>query len=163
MPIYIFLCLEIARDHYRERHKYEVIGGIISPVHDGYNKSGLVAAKHRCAMLQISLRTSDWIRLSDWECNQQSEWTRTKTSLQYHQNYINSVLNDVDTIENDNLPEWIPTNIKDYEGENVHVKLLCGADLLESFAVPGLWLEEDVTHLTEQKYFVLTNFIQFFR
>ena len=25
------------------------------------------------------------------------------------------------------------------------VKLLCGADLLESFAVPGLWLDEDVS------------------
>jgi len=24
------------------------------------------------------------------------------------------------------------------------VKLLCGADLLESFAVPGLWKNEDV-------------------
>lgn len=27
---------------------------------------------------------------------------------------------------------------------NINVKLLCGADLLESFAVPGLWKEEDV-------------------
>ena len=26
----------------------------------------------------------------------------------------------------------------------LHVKLLCGGDLLESFAVPGLWKEEDV-------------------
>ena len=25
------------------------------------------------------------------------------------------------------------------------IKLLCGADLLESFAVPGLWAEEDVS------------------
>lgn len=27
---------------------------------------------------------------------------------------------------------------------NISVKLLCGADLLESFAVPGLWKNEDV-------------------
>lgn len=26
-----------------------------------------------------------------------------------------------------------------------NIKLLCGADLLESFAVPGLWEEEDVS------------------
>lgn len=63
---------------------------------------------------------------------------------------MNSILNDMDTIENDNLPEWIPSNIKDYEGENVHVKLLCGADLLESFAVPGLWLEEDVINIIDK-------------
>ena len=27
----------------------------------------------------------------------------------------------------------------------LQVKLLCGADMLESFAVPGLWKEEDVS------------------
>lgn len=113
-------------------------------MHDAYNKSGLVAARHRCAMIQTSLRTSDWVRLSDWECNEQTDWTRTKNSLQYHQNYINSILNDGDELNNDNLPEWVPSNIRDYEGETVQVKLLCGADLLESFAVPGLWAEEDV-------------------
>ena len=29
--------------------------------------------------------------------------------------------------------------------QGVEVKLLCGADLLESFAVPGLWDTEDVS------------------
>lgn len=29
--------------------------------------------------------------------------------------------------------------------EGVTVKLLCGADLLESFATPGLWSDEDVS------------------
>lgn len=33
-------------------------------------------------------------------------------------------------LENDNVP---------------HVKLLCGGDFLESFAVPGLWKEDDVS------------------
>jgi hypothetical protein len=27
---------------------------------------------------------------------------------------------------------------------NINLKLLCGADLIESFAVPGLWKDEDV-------------------
>lgn len=36
-------------------------------------------------MVKILLQTSDWIRLSDWECNEQTEWTRTRSSLQYHQ------------------------------------------------------------------------------
>lgn len=67
------------------KRKYEVIGGIISPVHDLYNKNGLVAARHRCTMVKLSLQTSDWIRLSDWECLDQDEWTRTRVSLQYHQ------------------------------------------------------------------------------
>lgn len=31
--------------------------------------------------------------------------------------------------------------------DQVSVKLLCGADLLESFAKPGLWKDEDVSGL----------------
>lgn len=62
-----------------------MIGGIISPVHDSYGKPDLVAGSHRCAMVKISIQTSDWIRLSDWECNEQTEWTRTRASLDYHQ------------------------------------------------------------------------------
>lgn len=79
------MSLEIARDDFRERDEYEVIGGIISPVHDSYRKPELALGQHRCAMVKISLQTSDWIRLSDWECNEQSDWTRTRVSLQYHQ------------------------------------------------------------------------------
>jgi len=30
-------------------------------------------------------------------------------------------------------------------GESVQIKLLCGSDVLESFAVPGLWTDEDVS------------------
>lgn len=45
---------------------------------------------------------------------------------------------------NEEIPNWLPNNIREMTG-NVQVKLLCGADLLESFAVPGLWAQEDVT------------------
>lgn len=45
---------------------------------------------------------------------------------------------------NEVVPSWLPDDIKDVTG-NIQVKLLCGADLLESFAVPGLWAQEDVT------------------
>lgn len=38
----------------------------------------------------------------------------------------------------------MPPNIRDFKGSKIHVKLLCGADLLESFAKPGLWSQEDV-------------------
>lgn len=60
------------------------------------------------------------------------------------QNYINSLLNDKSGTINENLPGWIPPNIKKYKGEKIQIKLLCGADLLQSFSVPGLWADEDV-------------------
>ena len=33
-------------------------------------------------------------------------------------------------------------------------KLLCGADLLESFAVPGLWNTEDLTTIVSSNLFL---------
>lgn len=84
--MFIFIpSTEVARDAFHENAEYEVVGGIISPVHDAYRKPDLVTGVHRCAMVKISLQSSDWIRLSDWECNEQTEWTRTRFSLQYHQ------------------------------------------------------------------------------
>ncbi|XP_050077546.1 uncharacterized protein LOC126564520 isoform X2 [Anopheles maculipalpis] len=139
-----FRMFEIARDHIQQMGLGQVVGGIVSPVHDSYAKKGLVSATHRCAMLKIGLMSSDWIHLSDWE-TQQEEWTRTRQVLQYHQNYINSYLKDTNgTINNAHIPAWIPEGIKRTAGGQVQLKLLCGADLLESFATPGLWKDEDL-------------------
>ncbi|XP_035908685.1 nicotinamide/nicotinic acid mononucleotide adenylyltransferase 1 isoform X1 [Anopheles stephensi] len=138
-----FRMFEIARDHIQQMGLGQVVGGIVSPVHDSYAKKGLVSATHRCAMIKIGLKSSDWIHLSDWE-TQQEEWTRTRQVLQYHQNYINSYLKDTNgTINNAHIPAWIPEGIKRTGGQ-VQLKLLCGADLLESFATPGLWKDEDL-------------------
>lgn len=41
------------------------------------------------------------------------------------------------------IPGWIPDGITKING-TIQLKLICGADLLESFSVPGLWKEEDV-------------------
>lgn len=76
--------LEIARDHLHRLGNHVVIGGLISPVHDGYVKKDLEAATHRIAMIKLALQSSDWIKLSDWECKQET-WSRTRQVLQYHQ------------------------------------------------------------------------------
>jgi len=34
--------------------------------------------------------------------------------------------------------------VDDGDRGSVQIKLLCGSDVLESFAVPGLWTDEDV-------------------
>ncbi|GAB0087492.1 Nicotinamide-nucleotide adenylyltransferase [Sergentomyia squamirostris] len=137
-----FRMFEIARDYFQQMGTHEVIGGIVSPVHDSYGKKGLVASKHRIAMLRMALKTSEWIRISDWESSQDG-WTRTRVTLQYHQNYINSMLNDVNNVET--IPGWLPGNLKQMTTTgSVQVKLICGADLLESFSVPGLWENDDI-------------------
>jgi nicotinamide mononucleotide adenylyltransferase len=135
---------EIAKDHYTQLGTSEVIGGVISPVHDAYGKKGLVSQTHRLGMLKLALQTSSWIRVSDWE-TQQEGWTRTRNTLQYHQNYLNSIIRDLNGMSSNNLPTWVPENIRQIK-DPVQLKLLCGADLLESFATPGLWDKEDVSN-----------------
>ncbi|XP_065371762.1 nicotinamide/nicotinic acid mononucleotide adenylyltransferase 3 isoform X2 [Calliphora vicina] len=141
-----FRMFEIAKDHFEMQGTHKVIGGIVSPTHDAYGKKGLAPGKHRCSMVKLALQTSPWIRLSEWE-TQQDGWSRTQSVLQYHQNFMNNYINspDLDNMNGgDNvIPSWLPTSLRERR-DPVQLKLLCGADLLESFAVPGLWAEEDI-------------------
>ncbi|GAB1869412.1 Nicotinamide mononucleotide adenylyltransferase 1 [Camponotus japonicus] len=138
---------EIARDHLHRMGTHIVVGGVISPVHDAYAKKELASATHRCEMLRLALQNSDWIRLSTWETRQNC-WTKTRLCLQHHQNLLNSMLcnsNDIKHHMQMDDTEWIPENVKNCSDNTpIQIKLLCGADLLESFGICGLWLEEDI-------------------
>ncbi|KOX80677.1 Nicotinamide mononucleotide adenylyltransferase 1 [Melipona quadrifasciata] len=138
---------EIARDHLHRMGTHVVVGGVISPVHDAYAKKDLAAATHRCAMLRLALQNNDWIYLSTWE-TRQNGWTKTRITLQYHQNLLNSVLFDSNNVKHnvsiEDL-EWIPENVRNSPDRTpIQIKLLCGADLLESFGIYDLWAEEDI-------------------
>lgn len=153
--LFYFLFVEIARDHLHRMGHHVVVGGVISPVHDAYAKKELAPATHRCSMLRLALQDSDWIRLCTWE-TRQNAWTRTRASLQYHQNLLNLFLFDTNDVRN-NVPEedleWIPENIRNSEDQTpIQIKLLCGADLLESFGKSDLWMEEDVSPILFLKY-----------
>lgn len=125
-----------------------VVGGVISPVHDAYAKKELASATHRCSMLRLALQNNDWIRLSTWETRQNC-WTKTRLCLQHHQNLLNSMLSNSNDIKHHMQIEdieWIPENLRNSSDNTpIQIKLLCGADLLESFGICGLWLEEDVS------------------
>ncbi|EDW24910.1 GL24404 [Drosophila persimilis] len=144
-PMHLRL-FEIARDHFEMQGTHKVVGGIISPTHDSYGKKGLVSSLDRCAMVKLAVQSSNWIRLSDWEVHQ-SQWMRTQSVLQYHQNFMNNYINSPsgagDAEPNGALPGWLPTTLRE-RSDPVQLKLLCGADLLESFAVPGLWEDADI-------------------
>jgi nicotinic acid mononucleotide adenylyltransferase len=74
-------CAELARDYLHRTTALEVVGGVLSPVHDAYGKRDLLPGTHRVAMCQCAVRASDWITVSDWEV-QQSGWTRTRQVLE---------------------------------------------------------------------------------
>ncbi|KAL7729812.1 hypothetical protein ACLKA6_014673 [Drosophila palustris] len=137
---------EIARDFFEMHATHKVVGGIISPTHDSYGKKGLAPSLDRCAMVKLAVQSSSWIRLSDWEVHQ-PQWMRTQSVLQYHQNYLNNFINSPgDEEQNGLLPGWLPQGLRDRK-DPIRLKLLCGADLLESFAVPGLWANEDIEEI----------------
>lgn len=147
---------ELARDYLHNTGLYQVVGGIISPVNDAYGKKDLVLAKNRCEMVDLALRSSDWIKLDCWESDQEC-WVPTVRVLDHHQTILNSITNannasisvkkqklDVEDLNSINNNEQKTT--WDFSMP-VRIMLLCGADLLESFGVPDLWAETDIAQI----------------
>lgn len=56
----------------RDTEKIEVVGGIISPIHEQYQRGGVQLASNgnRREMIWMSILSSDWIRLSEWQMQQ---------------------------------------------------------------------------------------------
>ncbi|XP_074860753.1 nicotinamide/nicotinic acid mononucleotide adenylyltransferase 3 isoform X2 [Carettochelys insculpta] len=94
---------ELARDHLHQTGRYQVIEGIISPVSDNYGKKGLVSARHRIAMAQLALETSDWIRVDPWE-SEQEKWTETVNVLRHHYNDMLNSLQFRKKLKRNSLP-----------------------------------------------------------
>ncbi|XP_045110989.1 nicotinamide/nicotinic acid mononucleotide adenylyltransferase 1-like isoform X4 [Portunus trituberculatus] len=159
---------EIARDFLHRTTNYHVVAGLMSPVHDKYGKEGLVNATDRVQMLRLALNSSAWVHVSEWETHQ-DDWTPTREVLQYHQSLIESTLKAltrhptrrgrelIDSMVNGNVDPTVKRQRVDGSTawlthlsgstDTVTIKLLCGADLLESFARPGLWKDEDIEAL----------------
>jgi len=124
---------ELAKDALNRTGLFDVIAGFISPVNDAYGKEGLLPATHRLEMIRLATQTSDWIKLDDWEAKQ-PEWQRTRLVLDNAKERLS---------KGDPLYSHLQLN-----GSSARIKLLCGADMLESFAVPDLWSTEDMTSIT---------------
>ncbi|KFQ93390.1 Nicotinamide mononucleotide adenylyltransferase 3, partial [Nipponia nippon] len=154
---------ELARDHLHQTGQYQVIEGIISPVNDDYRKKGLVSARHRIAMAKLALETSDWIRVDPWESEQET-WMETVKVLRRYNDECCSI----DFDERDSsvlgLTQWA-ANKKWRENKKKctsevsflviiqvlpELKLLCGADFLQTFKTPNLWKEEHIKEIVEK-------------
>ncbi|KAI7758349.1 hypothetical protein M8C21_013710 [Ambrosia artemisiifolia] len=122
-PTFMHLRLfELARDALNSKG-FHVVGGYMSPVNDAYKKKGLLPAEHRISMCQLACKSSEFVMVDDWEAKQ-SSFQRSLTVL----SRIRSFFCDNGLIPNASLK----------------VMLVCGSDLLESFAIPGVWIPEQV-------------------
>jgi len=126
---------ELAKDHFKKHQPLStVLGGVISPTHDSYKKSSLIPATHRLSMAKLAVSMSPNVSVSDWEVKQEG-WSRTRL-----------VLDEYMQIAREGKAAWLP-NLGSSDQGPVTFKLLCGADLLESFAVPDLWNIDDLTSI----------------
>ncbi|XP_025928876.1 nicotinamide/nicotinic acid mononucleotide adenylyltransferase 3 [Apteryx rowi] len=142
---------ELARDHLHQTGRYQVIEGIMSPVSDDYRKKGLVSAKHRIAMAKLALETSDWIRVDSWESEQET-WTETVKVLGHHYNESLRSLQSRQEFMANKRPTQRPPGDSLSSQHTVlpELKLLCGADILQTFKTPNLWKEEDIKEIVEK-------------
>ncbi|XP_075696697.1 nicotinamide/nicotinic acid mononucleotide adenylyltransferase 1 [Rhinoderma darwinii] len=145
---------ELARDYLQGTGKYKVVKGVISPVSDGYRKKGLVEGFHRLAMTQLATENCDWIEVDPWECSKK-EWTETLLALRYHQQQqLNEELQAKKSghrkgqkRKRNNVCQDVPDYNYPESQVTPQVKLLCGADILESLGVPNLWKPEHVEEI----------------
>ncbi|KAG8505593.1 Nicotinamide/nicotinic acid mononucleotide adenylyltransferase 1, partial [Galemys pyrenaicus] len=150
---------ELAKDHMNGTGKYRVVKGIISPVSDAYRKKGLIAAHHRVIMAELATKSSTWVEVDTWE-SLQKEWTETAKVLRHHQEKLEASngghQQDPPVLERPGRKRKWTEQRQDFTQKKVlgpktkggpKVKLLCGADLLESFGVPNLWKSEDIAQI----------------
>ncbi|NXI84105.1 NMNA3 adenylyltransferase, partial [Rhipidura dahli] len=130
--------------------RYQVIEGIMSPVSDNYGKKGLVSARHRVAMAKLALETSDWIRVDPWESEQET-WTETVKVLRHHYNESLRVFQAKEFMRNKHPTERSTgESLSCQQPVLPELKLLCGADFLQTFQTPNLWNEEDIKEIVEK-------------
>ena len=86
-------------------------------------------------MVQAAIANYEFVKCSTWEA-EQDKWTRTRAVLEEYKKQIANACKDPSS-----KADWLP-NISN---EQPQLLLLCGGDLLETFSVPDLWKDEDVS------------------
>jgi len=105
-------------------------------------------------MCRLATESSSWIGVSDWEAIVQSQWTRVAVLMNAFHSALNGkkakeILSRNKESSNynvDNKEQEKNSNekIENQSHQTVTLKFLCGGDLLDSFLVPNLWLNEHV-------------------
>ncbi|XP_030608524.1 retinol-binding protein 2-like isoform X3 [Archocentrus centrarchus] len=150
---------ELARDHMHSTGQYQVVGGIVSPVGDSYGKQGLVLAKHRVAMAELALQSSNWVTVDEWE-SQQPDWTETVVTMRYHYGRIlKAYEQSVGTHNNSNVNiaiRKIATLLKPdkdiiHEGDRIIIKTLSTFKNYSMDFCVGQEFEENLSGVDDRK------------
>lgn len=110
-----------------------MLGGYLSPAHDGYGKKGLLPASERLAMCTLAVSASSWIMVDSWESQQFSYTPSYKVAHNLHRTlsaYLQAEYGELRT--------------------NFQIIFVCGADLLRSMTIPTSWKPENVYALLKE-------------
>ncbi|KAF8562520.1 hypothetical protein P879_11605 [Paragonimus westermani] len=78
-----------------------VVGGILSPVSDGYAKPDLIPSAVRVELARLACQFhSDWLVVDNWEASQPT-WTRTRIVVDRLQSLIDEICCKLNGMEND--------------------------------------------------------------
>ncbi|KAK9904145.1 hypothetical protein WJX75_005392 [Coccomyxa subellipsoidea] len=133
------------------RADYDVLGGYMSPVHTAYSKKGLAPAEHRVRMCELAAETSPLIMVDSWEAAQK-HCQYSLHVLQHLEHAVNEACSTgCCTAGTDHLSTAGRPNSVDLVAQQARVRsmLLCGADMVESLTVPGVWRPEHVRHILQ--------------
>ncbi|KAI6235828.1 Nicotinamide-nucleotide adenylyltransferase [Aphelenchoides besseyi] len=111
-PHYFHLRMfERARDYLEKTLGHTVYEGVLSPISSLHEPSNeLVDDHHRIKMLQIAVKDSSWLRIHTWQCRQSKSQGYADLLYHLHDEYIHTL------------------------GPNaVHLMLICGSDIIDSF------------------------------
>ncbi|KAI1718950.1 cytidylyltransferase-like domain-containing protein [Ditylenchus destructor] len=129
---------DLGRNALLRKWNCQVVEGVLSPAADAFGKKELASATHRLKMIELATETSSWIRGDAYESSLK-EWSRTLNVLRHHQTELNRT-----------------------HGQNAHVMLLCGADLIDTFSRildngQPLWTPEHVEEIIRDFGIVAIN------
>lgn len=120
--------MEVARDCLMREHGVATVRGVLSPVGASYHlKDDLASVADRLAMCELACATSSWLFVDGWESSQ-PDYVRTGAVLDELARRLGGA------------PHQRPAGA----ASDAQVRLVCGADLLESMATPGVWTEESL-------------------
>ncbi|XP_050942521.1 nicotinamide/nicotinic acid mononucleotide adenylyltransferase isoform X3 [Cucumis melo] len=138
-----------------------VIGGYMSPVNDAYKKKGLISSEHRIKLCNLACQSSEYVMVDPWEASQNS-YQRTLTVLSRVKTSLcdrgllskGACWHKSGTSRQDKAHKIRCASSMDKKrsnafgkkgmGESLKVMLVCGSDLLQSFATPGVWIRDQV-------------------
>lgn len=129
--------MESARSFATRVLKRTVIGGFLSPVHDGYGKKSLVEAEHRVAMCELATEPSEWIMTDPWESKQPSYSFTHLVMTHFRRDMLMGAYGEE-------------------AAKSVAIYMVCGGDLVKALRNEEIWIPSSLEAMFDEVELIVT-------